>query len=295
MLIQIANFITQIQLLPRLLYDFKEPFDKEKAFNDWKGYGGEAKLTFDNLLFFYKVEFDVPFNILNTVYSPYLDNESALIPPLVGIISDFDANLRIFNAIQNHWKFANEYKMDFSPFTPFSGDQIRILREWKKLRGKFIDHKANINNLFQINGSKEFKIPFRLRRFLEIAGSNLKDQRNAQLKNKKEPRNKTAPFPPEFKWDENDERIYHFGKFGSVNFTKHRSDKLKIFTMIVDMRGEEIMTRKIAHRINKNNHYVYSVIRALRKDIKHIKGVQIICTGTGYVKMTVSPSILVNR
>ena len=56
MLIQLFELfqISQIphKAFPRLLFEFKEPFDKQSAMKDWN-YGGEAKLNYKKLLFFY--------------------------------------------------------------------------------------------------------------------------------------------------------------------------------------------------------------------------------------------------
>ena len=53
--------------LQRLLYEFKEPFDKQRARSDWK-YSGIALLTKDSLLFYYLQLFTLFLEILTTIF-----------------------------------------------------------------------------------------------------------------------------------------------------------------------------------------------------------------------------------
>lgn len=254
----------------RLLYDFKEPFDRDKAMEKGWRYGGEAKLDIQKLVYFYKVHFDLLFDILEVVLTPYIGRSHELVKPDPMVVSDFSIMLNSFYLIQNHWEFRlrKVYFVDFSSFDPIDGNYERLIDDWAKLRGEFLDHKAKISNICHLN-ALEYKIPYRLERFTKAIKHNLSKQKEYQQVSK--PQFKTTTFPSDFKWNESDSRIFHFGKRGSVSFTAKRSKRLMVFKMIVEGRGEPIRVGLIARRIQRDVHYVYSVLRNLRKIIYDTK------------------------
>lgn len=90
--------------LTRLLFDFQIPFDKEKAMEKGWKYGGEAKLDIFKLVYFYKIHFDLLFDILDTVFTPYIDKPNEFVKPDPMVITDFSVMLNSFYLIQNHWR-----------------------------------------------------------------------------------------------------------------------------------------------------------------------------------------------
>lgn len=262
------------QFLTRLLFDFQEPFDKEKTMEKGWDYGGEAKLDIHKLIFFYQIHFSLLFDILDTVFTPYIHKPNELVKPDPMVVSDFSVILNSFYLIQNHWEFKlrKVYCVNFTPFDPIEGDYERIIKDWERLRGEYIDHKAKIFNICRLNAVPEYKIPYRMERFIKAITNNLSKQKEYQRTNK--PQIDIVPFPPEFKWDEVDSRIFFFGTRGTLIFTAKKSIKLSVFKMIVEKRGEPLHVNKIAWKIDRDPHYVYSVIRDLKEMIEpHIKGV----------------------
>ncbi len=278
------------QFLTRLLFDFIEPFDKEKAMEKGWNYGGEAKLDIHKLIFFYQVHFNLLFEILDTVFTPYIHKPHELVKPDPMVVSDFSIILNSFYLIQNHWEFKlrKVYCVDFTPFDPIEGNYERIIKDWEKLRGDYVDHKAKIFNICRLNAVAEYKIPYRMERFIKAITNNLSKQREYQKTNK--PQFDIVPFPSEFKRDEVDGRNFYFGTRGTLTFTSKKSIKLSVFKMIFEKRGEPLHVSTIAKRINRYDHYVYSVLQDLKEMIEpHIKGVYLSQDG-GTVSISFSSS-----
>lgn len=267
------------KFLTRLLFEFKEPFDTSKAMEAGFKYGGEAKLDVYKLTFFYKFVFNILFDILDTVFTPYISKPSAFVIPDPVVVDDFRVMLNVFYLIQNHWLFAwnHIYFIDFTPFDPIEGDNNRLITNWRDMKGAFLDHKARIYNICRLQQVPEVPIPYRLARFQKAIINNLSKQREYQNRDKKQIEAMT--FPVDFMWDEANPRIYHFGKYGSIAFTAHRSKRLQVFKQIVDKRGEPVKVRSIARhpKVNRDDHYVYSVLRDINKLIQNdAKGISLI-------------------
>jgi len=168
--------------LQSLLWEFSEPFDEEMAMKDWN-YGGKANLDRKRLIFFYKYIYNQVFDILETVFTPYIDKEKEFIEVHPVVASDYKIMLQFLYLIQNHINFMFTYKIDFRPVLNIDGDPEKNIANWSKLRGKFIDHRAKISELALFNKVTEYKIPYRLWRFDKAIRNNLSKQKEFQ-KNK---------------------------------------------------------------------------------------------------------------
>ena len=82
--------------------------------------------------------------------------------------------------IQNLPSFKLTYNVDFRPLNPIDGNPERLISNWSKLRGEFLDHKAKINNYFRLNGAIQYSVPYRLWRFNKAIKNNLSKQKEFQ-------------------------------------------------------------------------------------------------------------------
>ena len=231
------------KMLPRLLYAFDEPLTTEQM-KDWK-YGGEAKLEYKQLLFFYQYIYRILFRILDTVFTPYLQKQHKFVSPDPVVVTDFAVMLQFFFMIQNHAKFHLSYIVDFKPFNPIDGDPERILIDWAVLRGKFIDHEAKINNLIKLQAVPAYPIPYRLLRFNEAITNNLEKQRCFQSGN-------TVPA------DEN-----------TIQFTASTSKKRSVFVMLEKNIGQWTNKKEILKKVDIEYDDFRSIVSQLRKDINN--------------------------
>lgn len=249
-------------LLSRLLFSFNEPFDKEKAKTDWN-YGGEERLDYKKLLFAYRYLFTAIFDVLDTVFSPYIDNRPGFVEPHIVVVGDFRFLTQFLLLIQTHLLFHLSYSVDVRSFNPLSGDYSRMIEAWSKERGRFLDDRAKIEDLCVLNAIPNSPAPYRLQKYVEIVRSNLKKQREFQ--------NKHSKLPEEL-----------------LSFTAEKSKKKSVYMMLLENK-DGFISKKLIMRKTKNSYDAFrSVISQLRKDIrkqKLDKVLSIMCDGVGNYKL----------
>ncbi len=274
------------RFLPRILYVFKEPFDKERAMVDWK-YGGDAKLTNEMLIYFYEVVYSQVFLMLDTIFTPYISKPAKFIKPHPVNIDDFRVILHSLYSIQEHNKFGKLYVVDFSPFDPIDGDYQRLLADWAKMRNQYIDHYAKIKNLVRFKTPFPLPMPYRLEKYIQVVKNNLQKYKSVQGYNEEDL--PISTFPADFKWDEKDNRIYHFGDMGDLTFNSKRSTKQSVFRLVIDRRGQPVRVKEISKKFEISEHNTRQVVRDINKTIrKQLKGIEFRLDGKANVQVVIS-------
>jgi len=275
------------QMLPRLLFVFQEPFDKERARVDLR-YDGEAKLTQEMLLYFYEVIYAQVFEMLDTLFTPYLSRRAKFIKPHAINIDDFRYFLHTLYLIQDHRLFRRLYCVDFSPFDPIEGDYQRIIDDWARLRGSYIDHHAKIKNLVRFKVPTPYPMPYRLARYMQAVKNNL--EKYKEIQGFEASGLPITEFPSDYRWDISDSRVYHFGSLGSVSFNAKRSTKLSLFKIVVDQRGKPVRLHDICKKLSINMPNARQIVRDINKMVSRVPHIQLQLDGKANAQVVISGS-----
>lgn len=282
------NALLDPRLLPRILYVFQEPFDKERVIVDWQ-YGGEARLTKEVLIYFYEVVYSQVFLILDTIFTPYISKPAKFIKPHPVNIDDFRFFLHTLYLIQEHKKFERLYFVDFSNFDPIDGNYQKLLADWGKMRDQYASHHVKIKNLVRFKAPLPISMPYRLEKYIQVVKNNLQKYKSVQGYTEEEMHIST--FPADFKWDEKDNRIYHFGNKGDLAFNSKRSTKQSVFRMVVDRTGQPVRIKEISKKFKIGEQNTRQVVRDINKTIeKQLKGIEFQLDGKANVQVVISSS-----
>lgn len=129
-------------------------------------------------LFIYRL---VLLKIIDVLDCILKNNQKEFIKPFKNIHFYYPVLLFIFNDIGlGRMKFLiNQATSDitFDEFESLAGDEEFIIKKWLELRPRYLNYRGEIENLFLINGAKEYEIPVRLKVIIEQVDEILEFQR----------------------------------------------------------------------------------------------------------------------
>lgn len=138
----------------------------------------KCKFTYHQYLFVYRLILSKVIEILDCFLK---DNQEPFIKPNKDIYSGYPLmlfSLKEIGLIRRKFMIQIlEREITFDEIPNLAGDPKTMINNWEKVRSNYLNFQGDIETLFTINGSKEFKIPARLLFFLEETDKILENQR----------------------------------------------------------------------------------------------------------------------
>lgn len=168
-------------------------------------------------LFFYSYFFSLLYKILETVYTPYINNKKKpFVAPNSNLIRQYSIVMNYFYLIRETPRIHGIPKFEeIKLFYPLNGDYDRLLTDWARCKGKFIDHIAFVDDFIILNNVPKYSIPPKLSTLVNNLEKALLEQVVFQRSGGKEVNKESFILPDEFK---RDLKINEFSILERINY-----------------------------------------------------------------------------